>query len=107
MMITAYNATGLLERGDALIPGTKVLLICDVTGLPEGSEVLRYRWYHKCTMTPNSRCEIRDGDPYYRVVSDTLLVDVTSNDQGGRYSCSVHGLQGTQRAITRDLSVTG
>ena len=107
MMITAYDATGLLERGDAFVPGTKVLLTCDVTGLPKGSKVLRYRWYHKCTGRPNSRCEIRDGEPYYRVVSDTLLVDVTSNDQGGRYSCSVHSLQGTERAITRDLLVAG
>ena len=106
-MIKAYNGTGRLERRDALVPGTKVLLTCDVTELPKGNEALSYRWYHKCTRTPHRGCEIRDGDPYYRVVSDTLLVDVTSNDQGGRYSCSVHGLQETQRAITPKLSVTG
>ena len=106
--IRAYNATGELGiRRDHFTLGTRVLLTCNVTRQTEGSKVLRYRWYHNCTGRPNSRCEIRDGDPYYRVVNDTLLMDVTSNDQGGRYSCSVHGLQGTQRAITRDLSVTG
>ena len=106
--IRAHNATGELDiRCDPLTLGTRVLLTCDVTGLPEGTEALSYRWYHKCTRTPHRGCEIRDGDPYYRVVSDTLLVDVTSNDQGGRYCCSVHDLQGTQRGITWDLSVAG
>ena len=108
VMIRAYNATGELEiRNDTLTLGTRVLLTCNVTGLPEGSEVLSYRWHHKCTRTPHGGCEIRDGDPYYRVVSDTLLVDVTSWDQGGRYSCSVQGLQETERAVTREPSVAG
>ena len=108
MIIRAYNATGELDiRRDPFTLGTRVLLTCDVTGLPEGSEALSYRWYHKCTGRPSSRCEIQDGDPYYRVVSDTLLLDVTSGDQGGRYHCTVRGLQETQRAITRTLSVAG
>ena len=32
-------------------------------------------------------CEIQEGTPYYRPVADTLLVDVTSHDMGGRYYC--------------------
>ena len=108
VMIRAYNATQKLDiRSDPFTLGTRVLLTCDVTGLPEGSEVDSYRWYHKCPELPNSRCEIQDGDPYYRVVSDTLLVDVTSWDQGGRYYCTVHGLQETLKAITPKLSVAG
>ena len=108
MIIRAYNATGELDiRRDPFTLGTRVLLTCDVTGLPEGSEALSYRWYQNCPELPNSRCEVRDGDPYYRVVSDTLLVDVTSWDQGGRYYCTVHGLKKTERAITPKLSVTG
>ena len=108
VQIRAYNATGELNRrSDPFTLGTRVLLICDVTGLPEGNVVVSYRWYHKCTGTPHRRCEIRDGDPYYRVVCDTLLVDITSQDQGGRYSCAVHYLQKTERAITRELSVAG
>ena len=78
-MIRAYNVTEELDIGrDAFTLGTRVLLTCDVTGLPEGNKTVGYRWYHNCTAIQNSRCEIRDGDPYYRVVSDTLLVDVTS-----------------------------
>ena len=68
--IRAYNATGELDiRRDPFTLGTRVLLTCDVTGLPEGSEVVSYNWYHNCTDLPNSRCEIRDVDDYYRVVN--------------------------------------
>ena len=106
--IRAYNATGEVDiRRDPFTLSTRVLLTCDVAELSEGNELVSYRWYHKCTMTPHRGCEIRDGDPYYRVVNATLLVDVTSWDQGGRYYCTVHGLQETQRGITRDLSVIG
>ena len=105
--ITAYNATGELDiRRDPFTVGTRVLLTCDVTGLPEGSEVVSYNWYHNCPDLPN-RCEIRDVDDYYRVVHDTLLVDVTSRDQGGRYYCNVPYLQKTLRAITSEVSVAG
>ena len=108
MRIRAYNATGELNiRRDPVTLGTRVFLTCDVTGLSEENEVVSYRWYHKCTGRPNSRCEIRDGDPYYRVVNDTILVDVISWNQGGRYYCTVYGLQVTQRAITPQLSVAG
>ena len=89
--IRAYNATGNIvpEPKDAFTLGTRVLLTCDVTGLPESSEVISYRWYHGCTGYPNSSCETQNREPYYRVVSDTLLVDVISQDQGGRYHCFV------------------
>ena len=73
--IRAYNATGELNiRRDPFTLGTRVLLTCDVTGLPEDSEDFNYRWYHNCTGLPkNSRCEIQYGDAYYRVVKDTLF----------------------------------
>ena len=90
MRIRAYNATGELDiRNNVFTLGTKVHLTCDVTGLPDGSEVVSYRWFHNCTGGTQGRCQIQDGDPYYRVVNDTLLVDVTSWDQGGRYYCFV------------------
>ena len=106
--IRVYNATGELDttRGPFTL-GTRVLLTCNVTGLPEDSEVVNYRWYHNCTRHPNKMCEIRYGDPYYRVVKDTLLMDVTSLDQGGRYYCSVQHQQETQSAVTRKLVVAG
>ena len=111
--IRAFNATGNItpEHKDAFTLGTRVLLTCDVTELPESSEVVSYSWYHSCTGGTQGRCQIRDRDPYYRVVNDTLLVDVTSWDQGGRYYCVVHYLQGAQAttftAVTRLLSVAG
>ena len=96
VMIRAYSTTGeldinnnVLAQRDAFTLGTRVLLTCDVTGIPQGGKVLSYKWYHGCTGRPNSTCEIQDGDPYYRVVNDTLLVDVTSLDHGGRYYCFV------------------
>ena len=108
VMIRAYNATGELDiKRDPFTLGTRVLLTCDVTGLPEGSEVDSYRWYHNCTVIYNSRCEIQDGAPYYRVESDTLLVDVTSSSQGGKYYCTVHGLQEIERGIIRKIAVSG
>ena len=89
--IRAYNATGNIvpEHKDAFTLGTRVLLTCDVTELPESSEVVSYKWYHSCTRRPNSRCEIQDGESYYRVANDTLLMDVISQEQGGRYYCFV------------------
>ena len=110
MRIRAYNATGELDfRRDPLTLGTRFLLTCDVIGLPEGSETLSYRWHRNCAgsndISSNPRCEIRNGKPYYRIANDTFLVDVTSPDQGGRYFCSLHGLN--ERGITPKLSVTG
>ena len=91
--IRAYNATGEVNimtnnqiRVVAFTLGTRVVLTCDVTGLPEGREVLSYKWYHNCAY---ERCEIREGDPYYRAVADTLLVDVISENNVGRYHCIV------------------
>ena len=95
--IRAHNATGEVNimtsnqvREIAFTLGTRFLLTCNVTGLPEGSEVLSYQWYRKCTGSSNSSCEIRDGDPYYSVESDTLLVDVTPENNLGMYNCHVN-----------------
>ena len=107
--ITAYSATGELHaRSNPFTLGTRVLLTCDVTGLPQGSEVVIYRWYHNCARRPDRMCEIQEGDPYYRVVKDTLLVDVTSYNQGGRYYCNADLLPRKRRgAVTRELAVAG
>ena len=112
MRIRAYNAIRELDITTimpAFTLGTRVLLTCDLTESSAGIEVFRYMWFHNCTGAVNSRCEIQDGDPYYRVVNGTLLVDVTSLDQGGRYYCTVHYLQGAipKTDVTRNLSVAG
>ena len=110
--IRAYNASGELdiESGntiniDSFTLGTRVLLTCDVIGLPEGSEVISYKWYHNCTQV---RCEVQDGTPYLRAVDDTLLVDVTSHDLRGRYYCvAEYGNEQSMRGFTSTISVTG
>ena len=94
-------------KRDPFTLGTRVLLTCDVTELPEGSEVVNYKWYHNCLVRPNSGCEIRDGDPYYKVVKDSLLVDVASLDQGGRYYCNADSIPVRKAAITRETAVAG
>ena len=113
--IRAYNATGEVNivadnpiRNVAFTRGTRVLLTCDVTGIPEGGEVLSYRWYQKCN---NAWCEKRDGDPYYRVVADTLLVDVTQNNVG-IYDCRItyRNMQGESvmaNTLTTDIHLAG
>ena len=109
MKIRAYNTTGELDTktNPFITMGTRVLLTCNVTGLPEGSEALSYKWFHNCTGLPNSRCEIEDRKPFYRAVKDTLLVDVTSFDQGGRYYCTAPSISLTDRGVTRELVVAG
>ena len=88
--IRAYRATGELDlRTNPFTLGTRVFLTCDVTGLPENSEVNSYRWFHSLTGDTQGRYQIHNRDPYYRVVKDTLLIDVTSLDQEGRYYCFV------------------
>ena len=86
--IRAYRATGEVDI-QAFTQGTRHLLTCDVIELPEDREVVSYRWYQSLTGENNDRYQIYDGDPYYRVVKNTLLIDVTSLDQGGKYSCFV------------------
>ena len=89
MRITAYDATGKhLDLEDGFTLGTRVLLICDVTQL-QGNEVVSYRWFHSSPGSTEGRYQIHDRDPYYRVVDDTLLVDVTSWGQEGKYTCFV------------------
>ena len=74
-----------------------------------GSEVVSYKWEHNCTGGTQGRCEIQEGDPYYRVVNDTLLVDVTSYDYGGRYWCSVSysNMLHVAMGFTPQISVAG
>ena len=74
--IRAYNASGHLALEESnVLQGTRLLLTCDVKELPEGYEVVSYKWYHSCS---TGRCEIRRKNSYYTPVNDTLLVDATS-----------------------------
>ena len=91
--IRAYTVTGEVEYAynvnTKVTQGRRILLTCEVTGLSDENGVVSYRWFHSLTGKNEDRYEIHDRDPYYRVVKDTLLMDVTSWDQGGKYTCFV------------------
>ena len=109
--ITAAGANGdfVLEQGNVL-RGTRLLLICDVEGLPEGSVVNSYKWEH--SSTSRGRYDIQRESPYYKAVNDTLLVDATSWGNGRRHTCEVEyhnekGVLGTERGFTAEISLSG
>ena len=93
--ISAYTVTGEVHHAHnvntkvVIIQGRRLLLTCGVIGLSEENGVVSYRWFHSLTSKNEDRYEIYDRHPYYRVVKDTLLMDVTSLDQGGKYTCFV------------------
>ena len=116
--IRAYRATVEVDIKSynfntkvAITQGTRLLLTCDATGLPENSEVDRYRWFHSLTggsQGTQGRHEIQDRDPYFRVVKGTLLVDVISLDQGGKYTCFVSFSNAPpSSAVTAIITVKG
>ena len=72
--------------------------------------MISYAWYHSSTST--GRSEIRRGDPYYKPVNDTLLVDVTSWGGGTRrHICEVQYLSEDERSHNQSgfisISLTG
>ena len=109
--IRAYSATGhfALEQGNVL-RGTRLLLTCDVNGLPKGSVITSYKWYHNCS---TGRCEIQRESPYYKPVNDTLLVDATTWDGGRRrHYCQVEyrsagGMTSNMIGHTASISLAG
>ena len=109
--IRAYGGTGdfTVEQGNVL-RGTRLLLICDVEGLPEGAVVHSYKWYHSCS---TGICEIQRESPFYTAVNDTLLVDATTWDEGRRrHICQVKyhsagGRTSNVTGFTASISLTG
>ena len=111
MSIRAYNTTGEVVLGQDSVPrGTRLLLTCDVNGLPKGNLVVSYKWYHSCS---TGRCEIQEGYPYYTAVSDTLLVVATSwEGRSRRHYCVMtyhtdEGRSGNHTGFTTLISLTG
>ena len=106
--IRAYNASGYFTLEQVLL-GTRLLLICDVEGLAEGSLVISHKWYHSCK---TGRCEIQRESPYYKPVNDSLLVDATFWDGGRRrHICEIEyrSEEGRTSNLTgfKALSLTG
>ena len=110
VVVRAYNATGDIVLGQENITrGTRLLLICDVEGLPEGNVVISYTWYHSFRYNyTTERFEIQRGDPYYTLVNDTLLVDATFWGSSGRrrHVCEVRYLNNESKPITETGSIT-
>ena len=109
--IRAYNTTGEVALGqDSVLQGTRLILTCDVEGLPEGKVVISYKWYYSCS---TGKCEIREGNPYYTAEKYTLLVDATSwEGRPRRHACEVkyqsdEGGSSTQSGFTTLVSLTG
>ena len=102
--IRAYNATGDIVLGQENITrGARLLLNCDVEGLPEGNVVINYTWYSNTT----EGSDIRMGDPYYKPVNDTLLVDATFwGGERRRHICEVKYLSNESKPITETGSIT-
>ena len=100
VQIRVYNATEEVNLKEDNVPqGTRLLLICDVEGLPEGNVVISYKWYHNCS---TGRCEIQEGDPYYTALNDTLLVDATSwEGWPRRFFCEVKYYSEQRRSDTQ------
>ena len=108
--ITAADANGYFVQGNKVLRGTRLLLICDVEGLTEGSVVNSYRWEHSSTSI--GRYEIRRESPYYKAVNDTLLIDATSWGNERRHTCEVEyhsekGGLGTQRGFIDAITLSG
>ena len=106
--VRAYNATGYFTL-EQVFRGTRLLLICDVEGQPEGSFVISYKWYHSCK---TGMCEIQRESPYYKAVNDTLLVDATFWDGGKRrHICEIEYYSEEGRTSTligfKAFSLTG
>ena len=109
--IRAYNASGYFDLGQGnVLRGTRLLLTCDVEGLPEGSVVTSYKWYYNCAP---EKCNIQNKSPYYKAVNDTLLVDATFWDGGKRWhKCEVEYRSEEERANnvtghTANIGLTG
>lgn len=107
--IRAYSTSGLVTLGQDNIPrGTRLILTCDVKGLPESIVVISYKWYYSCT---TGNCEVQRGDSYYTAVNDTLLVD-TIWGGGRKHTCEVEyqsdlGRLGNMSGVTGVISLTG
>ena len=65
--------------------------------------VTSYKWYDNCT---TGQCEIQ-GDSYYTVVNDTLLVDCIVCDGGRRrHTCEMEYRSEESRAVTMTGFIT-
>ena len=81
-MIDGYTI-GSTQSSPASLPlGTALVLVCRVSGIPQRQ--IKYKW-----TCPDGPCE-RPGYEGRKVVNGNILaVNITSNSDGGTYTCGV------------------
>ena len=82
VVIDGYTM-GSTQSSPASLPlGTALVLVCRVSGIPQRQ--IKYYW-----TCPDGPCEPK-GNVGRKVVKDNILaVNITSNSDGGTYTCEV------------------
>ena len=97
----SYTHNSTLTSEDSVPLGTRIILVCQVVGLPYGTP-LSYTW-----TCPNGPCEV---EGYYgrKVYNEHILaVNTTSTSDGGTYSCQVTVTGGQEATGSFTLRVNG
>ena len=82
MVIDGYTVDSTQSSPASLTLGTALVLVCRVSGIPQRQ--IKYKW-----TCPDGACE-RSGYVGRKVVNSNILaVNITSNSDGGTYTCEV------------------
>ena len=101
VVIDRYTHNSTLTSGDSVTLGTQIILVCRVVGLPYGTP-LNYTW-----TCPNGPYEV-EGEYSRKVYNEHILVvNTTSERDGGAYTCRVAATGGQEATRSFTLTVTG
>ena len=82
MVIDGYTVNSTQSSPASLPLGTALVLVCRVSGIPQRQ--IKYNW-----TCPDGPCE-RQGYVGRKVVNSNILaVNITSNSDGGTYTCEI------------------
>ena len=82
VVVDGYTVDSTQSSPASLPLGTALVLVCRVSGIPQGQ--IKYTW-----ACPNGPCE-RPGQVGKKVVNSNILaVNITSDSDGGTYTCEV------------------
>ena len=82
MVIDGYTVNSTESSPASLPLGTALVLVCRVSGLPQRQ--IKYKW-----TCPDGPCEC-PGYAGRKVVNGYILaVNITSNSDGGKYTCDI------------------
>ena len=84
MVIDGYTIDSTQSSPASLPLGTALVLVCRVSGIPQRQ--IKYNW-----TCPDGPCE-HSGSVGRKVVNGNILaVNITSDSDGGTYTCEVSG----------------